>query len=190
MFPFLYYWINILIFVANFDYCSPMPNNTSTFLKDCFADALLQLLKDYTINEVQIKQICAIAGYHRASWFRAFQSKHEAVTYKMVRLWEQWCEAHDVEVRDEFTLENAETFFQYNYEIRDTLRLLHQRGLMDDVAASFQSIMYQHHRDEPQHAYRAAIFAYALFGMLYAWVVRDFDTSPSEMANIIRKTLG
>lgn len=156
-------------------------------MKDCFADALLELLNNYTINEIQIKQICNYAGYHRASWFRAFRSKHDAVTYKMVRLWEQWCERHNVEVRDEFTLDNAETFFQYNYEIRDTLRLLHRRGLMDDVAASFHSIMYDHHSEEPQSAYSAAMYAYALFGVLYTWVVRDFDTTPDVMAFIIRK---
>ncbi|MBR5092282.1 MAG: TetR/AcrR family transcriptional regulator C-terminal domain-containing protein [Bacteroidales bacterium] len=162
---------------------------SSAFLKDCLADATMQLLKDYRLEEIQIKQICNLAGYHRASWFRAFRSKHEAVTYKMVRLWEQWCERHNVEVRNEFTLDNADTFFQYNYEIRDTLRLLHRRGLMDDVAASFHSIMYEHHREDPHQAYPAAMYAYALFGMLYAWVVRDFDTTPDEMADIIRKTL-
>ena len=159
---------------------------TSEFLKDCMADAVIRLLEKYTLKEIQVKQICDASGFHRASWFRAFHSKHEAVTYKMERLWQQWCDSYGVEVRNEFTLDNAETFFQYNYEIRDLLRLLHHRGLMDDVAASFQSIMYQHHRDEPQQAYSAAFHAYALFGMLHAWIVRDFDISSAEMAAIIR----
>lgn len=150
------------------------------------ADAVIRLLEKYTLNEIQVKQICEASGFHRASWFRAFRSKHEAVTYKMVRLWEQWCNSHGVEVRDEFTLDNADTFFLYNYEIRDLLRLLYNRGLMDDVAASFQSIMYQHHREDPRRAYSAAIHAYALFGMLYTWVVRDFDISSAEMATITR----
>ena len=164
-----------------------MANNSSEYMKDCFADAVIQLLNDYTLNDIQIKQICRVAGYHRASWFRAFRSKHDAVTYKMVRLWEQWCEQHDVEVRDEFTLDNADTFFQYNYEIRDTLRLLHRRGLMEDVAASFHSIMYEHHRTEKRQAYSSAMYAYALFGILYTWVVRDFDVAPDELAGIVRK---
>ncbi len=159
----------------------------SEFLKDCMADAVIHLLKKYTLNEIQVKQICHMSGFHRASWFRAFRSKHEAVTYKMRRLWEQWCDAHNIEVRDEFTLDNAETFFQYNYEIRDTLSLLYHRGLMDDLSASIQSILYQHQHKNPQGAYSAAIHSYALFGMLYAWTIRDFDISPTEMAAILRK---
>lgn len=174
------------IFAAE-NYTNSMANNSSEYMKDCFADAVIQLLNEYSLNDIQIKQICNLAGYHRASWFRTFRSKHEAVTYKMVRLWEQWCKRHSVEVRNEFTLDNADTFFQYNYEIRDTLRLLHRRGLIDDVAASFQSIMYEHHREEPRQAYRASMYAYSLFGMLYTWVVRDFDTTPEEMACILRK---
>lgn len=166
-------------------YSNSMANNPSEYMKDCFADAVIQLLNDYSLNDIQIKQICNLAGYHRASWFRAFRSKHEAVTYKMVRLWEQWCEQHDVEVRNEFTLDNADTFFQYNYEIRDILRLLYRRGLMDDVVTSFKSILYDHHRNNPQEAYTAAIRGYALYGALYAWVARDFDTTPKEMAKII-----
>ena len=104
-------------------------NIPSEFLKDCLADAVIRLLEEYPLNEIQVKQICDISGYHRSSWFRAFRSKHESVTYKMIRLWQVWAEAHGVTVRDEFTLDNADAFFQYNYEIRDTTRLLYRRGL-------------------------------------------------------------
>lgn len=160
---------------------------TSEFLKDCMADAVIKLLEKYTLNEIQVKQICDVSGFHRASWFRAFHSKHEAVTYKMVRLWEQWCNSHDVEVRDEFTLDNAETFFQYNYEVRDITRLLYHRGLMPDLAASFTTILRDRHEDSPIEAYHGSMFAFSLFGILREWIVRDFDQPPAEMACIIRE---
>ena len=105
-------------------------NTPSEFLKDCLADAVIRLLEKYPLNEIQVKQICDVSGYHRSSWFRAFRSKHESVTYKMIRLWQVWADMHGVTVRNEFTLDNAEAFFQYNYEIRDMTRLLYRRGLM------------------------------------------------------------
>lgn len=160
---------------------------TSEFLKDCMADAVIKLLEKYTLNEIQVKQICDVSGFHRASWFRAFDSKHEAVTYKMVRLWEQWCNSHGVEVRDEFTLDNAETFFQFNYEVRDITRLLYHRGLMPDLAASFTTILRDRHEDSPIETYHGSMFAFSLFGILREWIVRDFDQPPAEMARIIRE---
>lgn len=112
-----------------------MANNSSEYMKDCFADAVIQLLNDYPLKDIPIKQICNLAGHHRASWFRAFRSKSEAVTYHMVRLWQQYCDKHDIAVRDDWSIDNAEAFFQYNYEVRDTTRLLYRRGLMPELAA-------------------------------------------------------
>lgn len=60
----------------------------------------------------------------------------------MVRLWDNWTATHGVMVKDEFTLDNAVTFFQYNYEIRDTLRLLNNRGLMPGGGATFWRVFF------------------------------------------------
>lgn len=163
-----------------------MAQNTSEYLKDCLADAVMSLLKKYTLKEIQVKQICDVSGFHRASWFRAFRSKHDAVTYKLMRLWQIWTEKHGVEVYDEFTLDNANAFFLFNYEIRDTLRLLYHRGLKSDICNTFSAILYAHHREDPRKAYAAAVFAYSLYGILQEWIARDFKDSPDEMAATIR----
>ena len=107
-----------------------------------------------------------------------------AVTYKMVRLWDNWTATHGVMVKDEFTLDNAVTFFQYNYEIRDTLRLLNRRGLMPEVQESFMVILYERHRDDAERSYANAIYANALFGVLKEWVLRDFKETPKQIADI------
>lgn len=171
-------------------FCTFAPMNAtqpSEFLKDCMADAVMHLLEKHPLNEIQIKQICEASGYHRASWFRAFRSKSEAVTYHMVRLWQQYCDRHEIVVRDDWSIDNAETFFQYNYEVRDITRLLYQRGLMPELAASFSVILHDQHEDNPIKAYHSAMFAFSLFGILREWIIRDFDQPPDEMARIIRE---
>lgn len=164
-----------------------MDNQTSEFLRDCMAGAVIKLLERYPLEKIQVKQICDVSGYHRASWFRAFRSKSEAVTYHMVRMWQQYCDKHDIAVRDDFMIDNADAFFQYNFEVRDTTRLLYRRGLMTELAASFTSTMHDHHADDPIKAYHSAMFAFSLFGILREWIVRDFDQTPAEMARIVRE---
>ncbi len=88
--------------------------HSSEFLKDCMADAVMRLLEKYSLNEIQIKQICAISGYHRASWFRAFRSKSEAITYYMVPLWQKYCDKHDIVVSDDWSIDNAGFFSKKN----------------------------------------------------------------------------
>ena len=164
-----------------------MDNQTSEFLRDCMAGAVIKLLERYPLEKIQVKQICDVSGYHRASWFRAFRSKSEAVTYHMVRLWQQYCDKHEIAVRDDFSIDNADAFFQYNFEVRDTTRLLYRRGLMTELAASFTSTMHDHHADDPIKAYHSAMFAFSLFGILREWIIRDFDQTPAEMARIVRE---
>ena len=164
-------------------------DTTSEFLKDCMAAAVMKLLEQWPLDKIQVKQICDASGYHRASWFRAFRSKSEAVTYHMVRLWQLYSERHGLEGHDDWVIENAEDFFQYNYEIRDTLRLLHRRGLMKEVADSFTATLHDRHIDDPNRAYRTAMFAFFLYGILREWIIRDFDQPPAVMARIVRETL-
>jgi hypothetical protein len=104
----------------------------------------------------------------------------------MIRLWEQWSERHVIAIQDDFVIDNAEAFFQYNYEIRETTSLLYRRGLMTELASSFTSVLIDRHANDPIRAYQSAIFAFALFGILREWIIRDFDQSPTDMARILR----
>lgn len=158
----------------------------SEFLKDCMAEAVIQLLEQQPLEKIQVKQICDASGYHRASWFRAFHSKNEAVIYHMIRLWEKWSDRHGIAIQDDFVIDNAEAFFQYNYEIRNTTSLLYRRGLMTELASSFTSVLIDRHADDPIRAYQSSIFAFALYGILREWIIHDFDQSPTEMARILR----
>ena len=161
----------------------------SEFLKDCMAGAVMKLLEQYPLDKIQVKQICDASGYHRASWFRAFRSKSEAVTYHMVRLWQLYCERHGLEGYNDWVIDNAEAWFQYNYEIRYTLQLLQRRGLMKELADSFTATLHDHYISDPVRAYNTAMFAYSLYGILREWIVRDFDQPPAVMAHIVRDTI-
>ena len=161
----------------------------SDFLKDCMAAAVMKLLEQWPLDKIQVKQICEASGYHRASWFRAFRSKSEAVTYYMVRQWQLYSERHGLERHDDWVIGNAEAYFQYNYEIRDTLRLLYRRGLMKELSDSFTATLHDHHITDPARDYRTAMFAFSLYGILREWIIRDFDQPPVVMARILRETL-
>ena len=164
-------------------------SQTSEFLKDCMAAAVMKLLEQWPLDKIQVKQICDASGYHRASWFRSFHSKSEAVTYHMVRLWQLYCERHGLEGYNDWVIDNAEAWFQYNYEIRDTLRLLYRRGLMKELANSFTATLHDHYIAAPVRAYHTAMFSFSLYGILREWIIRDFDQPPEVMARIVRDTI-
>ena len=67
---------------------------TSDLLKECMADALLRAMKEKSFEKITVTEITEAAGVNRSTWFRNFESKDEALTFKLVLLWYQWAGEH------------------------------------------------------------------------------------------------
>ena len=163
---------------------------TNEYLRECLADAVLALLKEKPAGKITADEIVERAGVGRATYFRAFGSKggakSEAVTYKMIRLWEHWSAQHDVAVRNRFDIANALTFFEYNYSIRHVLDIIYAAGMQEAVHESFTRIMMP----EEGHSYREQFYAHGLYGLLDGWIRRGYQETPEEMAEILREIVG
>ena len=159
---------------------------TTAFLKECLADALIQLLETKPLEKITIPEIAALAGVGRTTYFRNFGSKPELLSYKLTALWERWAEAHGVRIRRRYSPDNALTFFAFNYSIRPLLALMYRRGLQSALYGAFRSYMYPHVGASPLDAYRSGFYSYGLFGLLDAWILRDFSETPEEMAALVK----
>ncbi len=159
---------------------------TTAFLKECLADALIQLLETRPIEKITVPEIAAAAGVGRTTYFRNFASKAELLSYKLVVLWERWAEEHGVMIRKRYSPDNALTFFQFNYSIRPLLALMYRRGLQSALYDSFQSYMTPQEGATPPDCYRIGFYSYGLFGLLDAWIRRDFSESPEQMVGFVK----
>ena len=54
------------------------------YLKECIADAIIVLIKEKPLEKISIDEIVKKAGVGRATYFRAFNSKNEAITFKFI----------------------------------------------------------------------------------------------------------
>ncbi len=73
------------------------------FLKECMADALIKLMQDKPIEKITANEIADMAGVGRATWFRNYTSKQEAITFKLVKMWERCAESHGLSEPNRFT---------------------------------------------------------------------------------------
>lgn len=160
---------------------------TTEFLKECIADALIKLLKTKPIEKINIREIVETASVGRMTYFRNYTDKKEALTFKIVRLWERWAEEHDLTERRKYTLDNALDFFRFNYSIRDLLTLLYERNLQSALYDAFYCIMVPQYSADAVECYESRFYSYGLFGLLDEWIKRGFYESPERMAEILRK---
>ncbi|MGM9683297.1 MAG: TetR/AcrR family transcriptional regulator, partial [Eubacteriales bacterium] len=71
-------------------------SKTTEFLKECMADALIKLMESKAFSKITSDEIAAVAGVGRATWFRNFTSKEDAIRYKLHIAWEKYAEEHDL----------------------------------------------------------------------------------------------
>lgn len=159
---------------------------TTEYLKECISDAIIQLIKEKPIEKITADEIADKAQVGRATFFRSFSSKTEAVTFKFIKLWERYAIVNDLKVRDKFDLNNALHFFEYNYSIRHVLDTVYAAGLQSAVHDSFYRIMLpENSKENFSRNYREKFYAHGLYGLLDEWIKRKYKETPEEMAKIL-----
>ena len=159
-------------------------NKTTEFLKECLSDALIRLMRDKEFEKISVKDIADTAGVGRATWFRNYTSKNEALTFKFVQAWNRWADEHAIAVRNRFDLANAKDFFQFNYEIKHILQVVYAANMQPAVYDAFYQVMMPQYGANAMECYQARFYSYGLFGLLDEWIKRGFKESPDEMVGI------
>ena len=163
---------------------------TTDFLKECMADAILQAMREKPFSKITIQEIAEMAGVNRSTWFRNFSDKHEAITFKLIRLWHRWADEHGMKERCRYTLDNAEDFFAFNYSIQDLLSEIYREKLQVCVYNAFYQVMMPQYGADPGECYEARFYSFGLFGFLDEWIKRDFYETPEEITALFRKMMG
>lgn len=160
-------------------------NATTLFLKECMADALIELMADKPFDKITIQEMTDRAKVGRVTYFRNFSSKHEVLTFKLLRLWTAWAQAHHLPEKGRYSLDQAKIFFAFIYSIRDLNRLIYQANLQTTIYDAFYQIMRLPANATPLERYRSRFLSYGLFGLLDEWIQRDYPEPPEELANMV-----
>ena len=157
---------------------------TTEFLKECLADALIRLMREKPFEKISIQEIAKKSGVGRATWFRNYNGKNEALTFKLIVLWNRWSDEHDISVRDRFTLKISKDFFEFNFEIRCIVQTIYSANMQSAVYDAFYQVMMPQYGANAEECYKARFYSYGLFGLLDEWVKRGFKETPDEMVRI------
>ena len=165
---------------------------SSQYLKTCMADALLELMQTTPIHKITAQQIADRAGVGRATWFRAFSSKQEALVFKILSSWYSWCEQRNVKYPVKADTTEVLEFFRFSYSMRDTFTLLLHSDLQQVVLEAFFKIINEIsvlHEGDPSTAYSASFYSFGMLGLMYTWIARDFRDTPEQLLELVRSIM-
>jgi len=152
------------------------------FLKDCMADAVVGLLKTHRPEEITAAMIAERAGVGRATWFRHFSSKEEAVSFKLQELWYEWVEQNSASGADLTTLERADLVFRFFYQYKDLHLLLISRGMNQAIYHAFFNIIIPPVPADSFIRYDTIFYMNGLYGLVMEWLKTGLQESPKEMS--------
>ena len=70
---------------------SPMSNEgRNAYVIEHINEALLGLLKEKSLNEISISEICETAGVGRMSFYRNYESKEDVIKKQLLQLIQEW----------------------------------------------------------------------------------------------------
>ncbi len=159
------------------------------YIRECMADAFIELLKEKPDNKITAQDIAEKANTGRATWFRNFNSREDAIAFRLNRLWDAYLVERGM---DRETIPNdliGKEFMEFNYGIRDLLRLLCGRGYRYSLYDAYYKIIHHETDTDTASSYIARFGAYGMVGILDEWIQRDFRETPEELLRLTSELL-
>lgn len=163
----------------------PRRNKSTDFLKECIADAMLQLMEEKPLKKITVKEITDTAGVGRATFFRHFDSKGDVLTFKLVTLWNRWAESRNLVDKSRFSLRTAEEMFAFNLNIKPIIAKIYEEEMQNTIHDAFYQIMEPSFGTDTVNSYANRFYSYGIFGLLDEWIKKGFRETPQEMADIV-----
>ncbi len=161
---------------------------SNKFSKKCFFEALLKLYHQKPYSEIQISEICQVAGYNRSTFYRIYPSK-EALLLDGFK--EQYVMNYynSIPITNEENmntyLHNVELLFSFIRENHDFFLMMRDAHMVNEMYLLFrESFPYDSRKDELS-LYTRNFLAAGYLSVIYEWLDNGMKQSNQYMALLI-----
>lgn len=161
---------------------------SSKFSKKCFFDALLELYHQKPYSEIQVSEICQVAGFNRSTFYRIYPSK-EALLLDGFR--EQYVRSYynslptTAEENMDTYLHNVKLLFSFIRANHDFFLMMRDAHMVNEMYLLFrESFPYDSRKDELS-LYTRNFLAAGYLSAIYEWLDNGMKQSDHYMAALM-----
>ncbi|WP_160673938.1 TetR/AcrR family transcriptional regulator [Clostridium sp. C8-1-8] len=161
-------------------------NIDEEFIRDCVAEALSQLAKEKSYNDISVVDICKRAGIGRTTFYRYFTNpdgKKNVLFYKIARDWGIYSEKHSESLK----ANSSQALINYIYEEKEQFIWLYKNELINIIFEIFYASTVMDPRKQNQTLYADAFLAGGLFGVVYQLCKNEFRENPEIITEHLSK---
>lgn len=166
------------------------PSQSNQFAKQCLAEALIRLMEERELDDINVTDICKEAGFSRMAYYRNFQSKRDILGQYMFLLADGFrTEAlrkypNHSSRSYEIILFGLEYFKHYQVFVRRLVKANLTSILQDGMNYYFETYLAGDDADLDRH-YAMYYYSGALVNVYTLWIARDLAEPPEQVARII-----
>ena len=161
---------------------------TTGLLEGVTGPSLLELMIQKPMEKISIEEMTAKADVGRSTYFRYFKTKDEVLVFKILCLWNRFSEKSHITGYQADLSRVMHTFFEFCLNIRDINDILyrtgHQKVLLD---VYLKTLVSGKQEEDITTYYKQNGTAYALYGIVNAWILRGYKESPEQMVETLGK---
>lgn len=167
--------------------CTIMNNqDKNSYVKRQITNALLELLKERELSDINIGEITDKAEVSRNSFYRNYADKEDIIRKYPYQFLSEW----DTEWKQKNSDSNAELFghlFMYLKQHGDMMMLIQKRGLFHLFKESYLSIWGPSETMDNMAAYTLSFIANGVLGWIEEWLKRGMCESAENMSALLSK---
>lgn len=148
------------------------------------SEALLQLMKIKSYNDISITEVCEKAGVSRLTFYRHFHNLRDVLDFSFKILSQDFIPIYDF-LPDRYSV--FQSFFNKWYEHKDFLLILIHQNMLEDLLGYFMNDTYNWFKSQKSRTsdlYLHNFYAMSSLSLLYTWAKHEFQESPNELAKI------
>ena len=177
---------------------NPTTNPIAIQSKYMFVDALLELMREKSYNQISVSELSAKADLSRRTFYRLFNSLDEILLFHIHDLWSQ--KSNELySSSDKSYLHTSEFALHFWYENKELTILLYQNGLVNIMQQFINDISFEiYHIQKANHQLAAnpEALEYALsyssggiLNIICTWASKGMDKSPDELISLLKLAL-
>ena len=159
-------------------------DNKENYVPEKITNTLLELLKNKSLKDISISELCDTAGVGRASFYRNFESKEDILRKYDNRLIKLW--GKEFESNKNSSVESIIPTLLIHYKkYKDFYIMMYRENLSDIVLKTILEACKLQDKKTNIEAYITSFIGYGIFGVINEWISRGMQESTEEILSLI-----
>lgn len=156
----------------------------SNYVTEALGRALLDLMREKSIEKITVDELTTRAKLGRATYFRNFNAKEEIITQYIVILWRAYERTHhlkDYRIDDPYRVRR---YFEFCLSMRADNDVIMTQNRSSAILSAYEIIFYDYDEPMASDTFERAYMAYGLFGVFLKWARDGYRQTVEDMTSM------